>query len=315
MYVAFRREGSALERCGKKRVWVVSVHCEGLLLLRCLAVTVKNSWPRNISSRNNRYLRRYPTDPEIKNGSFTLFRQSCKETQDGRTIPDLDISDVADRPIRFVCVPPKKSIEIWGPTDWVDTNLGTVIGCEELSQMKSRIMLPALAAGLILAAASNASAFELLDRVFHGNGGGCCAAAEPSCGCAPAATSCCGRRHRILRGSNCCEATCGAEVSCGVDVACGTSCKPKRNLLKGLFSCKKKSSCCDAAPSCGCEPAAPSCGCEPAAPSCGCESACNSCKPKRNLLKDLFKCKKKSSCCDAAPSCGCEPAPSCGCGH
>ena len=186
--------------------------------------------------------------------------------------------------------------------------------------MKSRVMLPALASGLILAAASNASAFELLDRVFYGNGGGCCEAAEPSCGCAPAAASCCGRRHRLFRSNSCCEATCGAEVSCGVDVACGTSCKPKRcrgSLLKNLFKCKKKSSCCDAAPSCGCEPAcapAPSCGCEPAcapAPSCGCESSCGSCKPKRNLLKNLFKCKKKSSCCDAAPSCGCEP--SCGC--
>jgi len=184
--------------------------------------------------------------------------------------------------------------------------------------MKSRVLLPALAAGLILAAASNASAFALLDRVFHG-GGGCCEAAEPSCGCAPAASSSCGRRHRLFRGNSCNEATCGAEVSCGVDVACGTSCGPKRSrgsLLKNLFKCKK-SSCCDAAPSCGCEPAcaaAPSCGCEPAcaaAPSCGCESACGSCKPKRNFLKNLFKCKKRSSCCDAAPTCGAEP---CGCG-
>lgn len=207
--------------------------------------------------------------------------------------------------------------------------------------MKSRVMLPALAAGLILAASSNANAFELLDRVFYGHGGGCCGAVEPSCGCAPAASSCCGRRHRLFRGSSCCEATCGVEVSCGVDVACEPCCKPQRcrkGLLKNLFKCKK-SSCCDAAPSCGCEPAcaaaaptcgcepaaAPSCGCEPAAPSCGCEPACNPCcKPKRchkNMLKNLlgkFKRSRCSSCCDAAPSCGCEPTcgaePSCGCG-
>ncbi|HIF31986.1 MAG TPA: hypothetical protein EYQ75_10015, partial [Planctomycetaceae bacterium] len=142
--------------------------------------------------------------------------------------------------------------------------------------MKSRVILPALCAGLILASASNANAFGLFDRVLNSS---CCEAAEPSCGCAPAA-SCCGeRRHRLMRSRSCCEPTCGAEATCG------------------------------------CEPVAPTCGCEPAAPDCGCEPTCGKQRKNRcrdGLLKKLMSCSK--SCCDEAPSCGCEPeAPTCGC--
>ena len=107
-----------------------------------------------------------------------------------------------------------------------------------------------------------------------------------------------------------------------------------RAFFGKLHSKLHKSSCCDAAPSCGCEVAAPSCGCEapaptcceaPAptcceapAPSCGCEVAADPCcKPARHhhLAGLLSKLKGKMRCCAPAPSCGCEvAAPSCGCG-
>lgn len=66
----------------------------------------------------------------------------------------------------------------------------------------------------------------------------------------------------------------------------------KKNFKLPIRITVRKSSDCEAAPSCGCEQK-PSCGCE-AAPSCGCEVA--------------------PSCgCEAEPTCGCEIGPSCGC--
>src|SRR5688572_16916939 len=74
--------------------------------------------------------------------------------------------------------------------------------------MKSRALLPALfAVGLLcLASASNASAFELLNRLMLSSGGGC--GCEVSCGCdtAPA---------------------CGCDDGCGRS-RCHHRCRPER---------------------------------------------------------------------------------------
>ena len=181
--------------------------------------------------------------------------------------------------------------------------------------MKSRVILSALCAGLILASTSNASAFGLFDRVL---GSSCCEAAEPTCGCAP--VSGCGGRRQRLRDRSCCEPTCGVEATCGCEPvaptcgcepaapSCGcepTCCKQRKTrcgdgLLKKLMS--RGNSCCDEAPSCGCEPE-PACGCEPAAPSCGFEPTC--CKQRKTrccgcLLKQLTS--RSNSCCYSFPS-------------
>jgi len=176
--------------------------------------------------------------------------------------------------------------------------------------MKSRAGFPAaLAVGVLcLASASNAHAFELLDRILSHGGCGCDAA--PSC-CAPR----CGHRlHFHL--NRCCEPKCGCEVTCGVEPKCGVApscgcdkacCDPccRRTPIRDLFArapcCRP--SCCEA--TCGAEP---KCG---VAPSCGCDKACDPCcRPKRcgGLLKKIMSC--RPSCCE--PACGVEP--SCGCG-
>ncbi len=100
----------------------------------------------------------------------------------------------------------------------------------------------------------------------------CCDAA-PSCGCEAPAPSC----GCEAPAPTCCEApaapSCGCEApapSCGCEAPAPTCCKPRHHHLMGLLSKLKAKKCC-AAPTC-CE-AAPSCGCEvAAAPSCGCGS-------------------------------------------
>jgi hypothetical protein len=146
--------------------------------------------------------------------------------------------------------------------------------------MKSRVFLPALlAAGLVFAAAaSQASAFELLNKMMghRGHGGGCCAS---TCGCEP----------------SCCPAPC--EQTCCPAPACEQTCCPAP-------SC---------APACGCEAT-----CAPAACDSCCDSCNSCCGKKKRvgLLQRLFARHKKSccapSCCE--PAC-CAPAPTCGCGH
>ncbi len=122
----------------------------------------------------------------------------------------------------------------------------------------------------------------------------------------------------------CCEAPAPAPAAC-CDAT--PACRPKLHLghkMKGIMSHLhskfQKDSCCDTAPSCGCEAPAPApCAAPAPAPSCGCDAAPISCKPARkHCLQDAFShikgkfASKRSSA--TAPSCGCEaPAPSCGC--
>lgn len=179
-------------------------------------------------------------------------------------------------------------------------------GCSTLARfqargalpMKSRSFVPALlVAGLFcLAAASNASAFELLNRMLgggYGGGGGTCGC-EPTCGapepsCCVPAPSCCAPK--------CCQPRCHKPLFSGL--CCRSKC------------CEP--ACCDSAPKCGCEPscAAPvaKCGCEP---SC-CAPKCHQPRCRKPLFSGLC-CRPK--CCE--PACGCDNAcgaePSCGCG-
>lgn len=154
--------------------------------------------------------------------------------------------------------------------------------------MKSRAVLPAvLAVGVLyLGAATNAHAFELLDRILYAGGCGC--EVEPKC-CA-VEPRCCGLRLHWHRR---CEPKCGVEVTCGcgMEKAC---CHRQRchRLHDWLHRC-------------GCEPA---CGVEPKCavePTCGCgaEKAC--CRPARcHRLFDRVRCKATCGC---EPACGVEP--------
>ncbi len=90
--------------------------------------------------------------------------------------------------------------------------------------------------------------------------GSCCTPA-PSCGCAAPAPSC---------GCAAPAPSCGCEVaapSCGCESACAPVCAPscggKLKDLLGRLKARRACapSCCEVAPSCGCEVAAPSCGC------------------------------------------------------
>lgn len=166
--------------------------------------------------------------------------------------------------------------------------------------MRCRSFLPAvIAVGLLcLASASNASAFELLNRMMGGGGGcgGCGCDAAPACGCDIAPS-------------------CGCEVSC-----CAPKCREPRCCRQprcGRVHLHRH--CC--APTCGCETTcaapAPTCGCD-AAPACGCDSCCEpKCRQPRccrercrpSLLDCLRACR---SCCQ--PTC-CAPVcePTCGC--
>ena len=84
--------------------------------------------------------------------------------------------------------------------------------------MKSRLIVPSLLAVAVmtLASATNAQAFELLDRVMN-MGHGCCTSScdatcgcEPQCGCEPS----CGC-------DNGCNAGCHAGPACGCEPSCG----------------------------------------------------------------------------------------------
>lgn len=162
--------------------------------------------------------------------------------------------------------------------------------------MKSRTMLPALVAvGLLcIASASNASAFELLNRL---SGGACGCDAAPACGC-----------------DNVCAPKCCREPRCRPE-----RCRPHLHIE--LHRCCKPA--CE--PKCGCETTcaapAPKCGCEVA--SC-CQPKCREpkcCKPAREPRCCKPKCCREPRCCKPAckPTCGCDtgcaaPAPKCGCG-
>lgn len=134
---------------------------------------------------------------------------------------------------------------------------------KEKVPMKTRILLPAFVFAIALvASSSNASAFELLDRLIgRGNyGGGCCASSccEPSC-CEPV---CCEAEPVCCEAApSCCEPSC-CEPVC--DPCCKPRCRPFKKFCSWLRSCHHHNHC---GPSC-CEP---SC-CEPVC----CESACDS---------------------------------------
>ena len=100
--------------------------------------------------------------------------------------------------------------------------------------MKSRMLLPALfAVGVLcLASASNASAFELLNRLMYSGGGAGCGCdnvcgcdAAPACGCdngCGRARCCLDRCRERCRKIRCCENTCGCEPKCGAPApSCG----------------------------------------------------------------------------------------------
>lgn len=145
--------------------------------------------------------------------------------------------------------------------------------------MKSRVLMAAaLVAGMmVFASANSASAFTLL-------GGGCGCEVGPSC-CEPA--PCC-KPKRCWKLFNRC-------------------CKPK---------CCEVTSCCDAAPACGCEaPAAPACGCD-VAPACGCEADCCHRVKRHCCWKHRVRSWFNRGCCGGCDvGCGCEvAAPTCGCG-
>jgi hypothetical protein len=149
--------------------------------------------------------------------------------------------------------------------------------------MKSRMLLPALVAvGLLcMVSASNASAFELLNRVLYGHDGGCGCDAAPTCGC-----------------------------DNGCNTGCRTRCRPER--------CHRTRCC---APKCGCEVTcaapAPKCGCDnDCAPKCCREPRCcrERCCREPRCCRDRCH---RNRCCEN--TCGCEatcaaPAPKCGCG-
>ena len=117
-------------------------------------------------------------------------------------------------------------------------------------------------------------------------------------------------------GCGACEPSCGAPVCCDPDPCCSPR-RHCRGLLTALFNkCRLhrgSDSCCE--PECGCEPergCEPECGCEPA---CGCEAdpCCGIKRRGGGLFRNLFK-RHRQSCCE--PACGCEPEcgcePSCG---
>ncbi len=103
-----------------------------------------------------------------------------------------------------------------------------------------------------------------------------------SCGCEPA-----------------CEPVC-CEVSCCEPVRCRPALGGRIRHLFHNHGCCAVETCCDAAPSCGCDPCADAC--------------CR--KPFGSRLRGLVSrckpaCCEVEVCCDAAPSCGCDAAPSC----
>lgn len=159
--------------------------------------------------------------------------------------------------------------------------------------MKCRTILPALfAVGLLcLVSASNASAFELLNRVLAAGGG------AGGCGC---------------------ESVCGCDVAptCGCDNGCKTRCHRERCHRErcGRDRCHRDR--CNN--TCGCEPKcaapAPVCGCEP---KCGCDNGCKTRGHRCHRNRCGDRCGRNS--CGCEPKCGAEPtcaapAPTCGCG-
>jgi hypothetical protein len=163
--------------------------------------------------------------------------------------------------------------------------------------MKSRSMLTAaLAVGVLyLAAASNAQAFDLLDRMLNTHGG---------CGCEAAPTCCepdhCGMRRvglfqRLASRHQCCQPACGVEPACPPAPVCCEPCAPRRpGLLDHLRACRPSGCAAACDPKCGVEPAC----CDP------CDTGC---APRRcGLLARLFSC--QSACAPACdPKCGVEP--------
>lgn len=164
--------------------------------------------------------------------------------------------------------------------------------------MSRRIIFSVIGAGaMLVGSASEATAFELFERML---GGGCCSpgptcgcAAEPSCGCAPSCghgASCCGHRrglfHGLFGGHRGCEPTCGyaADPGCGfaVDPGCGYAADP------------------------GCGYAAePACGCAGGFGGGCCDSGCG--RRHCGLLHSLFHHHRRCE-----PACGCASGPVCG---
>ncbi|MBL9125566.1 MAG: hypothetical protein JNG90_18150 [Planctomycetaceae bacterium] len=119
--------------------------------------------------------------------------------------------------------------------------------------MKTRILLPAFFFAIALvASSSNASAFELLDRLIgRGGHGGCCAPSccEPSCCepvCCEAEPVCCEAEPTCCEAApSCCEPCCRPHHCC----------RPFKKLCGWLKGCCHRHhcgpSCCESA----CEPA------------------------------------------------------------
>jgi hypothetical protein len=114
--------------------------------------------------------------------------------------------------------------------------------------MKSRIVLALVAFAAFAFQASNAQAFELLDRMLgRGHSHGCCEV-EASCCEEP---TCCEAEVSCSVEPSCCE----VETSCcEPDPCCGARRRPILNFLKGLFDCNRgcceESSCCEVEASC-----------------------------------------------------------------
>jgi len=159
--------------------------------------------------------------------------------------------------------------------------------------MKMRILVPALVAVSFVLTASNAQAFDLLNRLSgHGS---CC---EPTC-CAPEPTCCAPEPTCCAPEPSCCDAD--------------PCCKPRGHRLMGWLKSRlhrHRSSCCE--PVCAPEPTccAPEPTCCAPEPTCCAPEPC--CKPHHRLFGWLKRgC--KSSCCDSVcDSCGGGGCSSCG---
>ena len=176
--------------------------------------------------------------------------------------------------------------------------------------MKSRVILPAVAAACLFCLATNANAYDLWNMAYYGGGGSGCCGAETSC--------CGGKARRSLnllhrhRGCGCeAEAKCGVEQKGGVakkgaaqkgDAAqkAGDCCGKRSFRFRGLLH---RSHCgCDDAPKCGAEP---KCGVEQkgGVAQKGAAQKGSDCCGKRSFnFRGLLH---RSHCgCDAAPKCG-----------
>ncbi len=164
--------------------------------------------------------------------------------------------------------------------------------------MNLRNVLPVVAAGLLfIGNASNASAFEFLDRMlgingysYGGGGYGC-----DSCGGCDTCNSCnsCGHKHH--HGWKKHHRGCGCNSCCAAPT-CGCAAEP---------TCGCAAPTCAAEPTCGCAAAEPTCGCAPA-----CDS-CNSCCGKKHRHHGWKKHHRGCGCNSCCVS-SCEPT--CGCG-